>query len=180
VSTTLIATRYAKALLDIALADGILPSVRQELEDIQTLVRAHADLERLVSAPLIAPSRKAAAFGEILAQVGASDLLRRFFQVVAEAARLSLFHPIVAAFRRLVDIHLGVVEAQVTSALPISQLQAERLTQALARRTGRTIRLDLRQDPSLLGGLKVQVGSTVYDASLEGQLRQLKARLLSA
>jgi F-type H+-transporting ATPase subunit delta len=180
VSRTLIAHRYAKALLDIALQDGVLAAVRQELEEVQALVRSSADLERLVSAPLIAPSRKAAAFGAILAQVGASDLLRRFFQVVAGAARLSLFHEIVAAFHRQVDLHLGVVEAQVSSPLPLAEGQAERLSLALARRTGRTIRLALRQDPRLLGGLKVQVGSTVYDASLEGQLRQLKARLLSA
>jgi len=54
------------------------------------------------------------------------------------------------------------------------------LQAALARRTGKTVKLTWRQDPALLGGLKAQIGSTVYDASLKGRLRLLQARLLSA
>ena len=78
------------------------------------------------------------------------------------------------------DERLGVVEASVRTAQPLSADQAEALTRALARRTGKTVKLQWRQDPSILGGVKAQVGSTVYDASIQGQLRLLKARLLSA
>lgn len=179
-SQRLIARRYAKALLDLAVKEGDAAKVQQELQDLGAMVSASPDLDRLVTAPLIAPSKKTAAFIAILRQGGASDLLCRFFQVVTQAARLALFHEIVAAYGELLDERLGIVEAHVTSAHPLSSPQAARLEEALARRTGRTVRLKARQDPALLGGLKVQVGSTVFDASLDGQLRQLGDRLLSA
>jgi len=73
-----------------------------------------------------------------------------------------------------------VLEAGVTTAHALSEAQAKTLTEHLSSRTGATVRLRLHQDASLLGGLKVQVGSTIFDASLQGQLHQLKARLLNA
>jgi len=79
-----------------------------------------------------------------------------------------------------VDERAGIVEAKVASAQPLSEVQSKALVASLGARTGKTIRLTWSQDPALLGGLRVQVGSTVLDASLQGQLRQLKAQLLSA
>lgn len=179
-SSRLVARRYAKALLDIGITQGTLPALQKELGDLDRLVRSNPDLERLMSAPLIAPSRKAAALEAVLVQAGVSQTTRRFLRAVAVGARLGCFHDIVAAFDSLVDGHMGVIEAGVTTAHPLSDLQAKVLTERLAARTGATIRLRWRQDASLIGGLKVQLGSTIFDASLQGQLSQLKARLLNA
>lgn len=179
-SSRLVARRYTKALLELAVKQNVLIPVQQELESIQALVRGHADLERLVSAPLISPSQKARAFDAVLETAGTSPLVRRFFVVVAESARLNLFHALVSSYHEQVDAHLGIVEAHVASAQPLSEAQSAALSETLSRRTGRTVRLKLRQDASLLGGLRVQIGSTIYDASLRGQLAQLKSRLLSA
>lgn len=175
-----VARRYAKALAEIGETQGTLQAFLQELDAIDALVRANADLQRLVSFPLIAPSKRTAAFDAILEQAGTSTMLRKFFTVVAQAARLSLLHDIVAAFHDLVDEKMGVVEARITSAQSLSELQSERLSASLAVRTGKTIRIKWHQNPALLGGLQVQLGSTVYDASLQGRLRLLKAQLLSA
>jgi F-type H+-transporting ATPase subunit delta len=68
----------------------------------------------------------------------------------------------------------------VHSSQPLSGTQTAALTASLAHRTGKTIRFRWQPDPAVLGGVRVQVGSTVYDASLQGQLRLLKTRLLSA
>jgi F-type H+-transporting ATPase subunit delta len=75
---------------------------------------------------------------------------------------------------------MGVVQASVSSAQILTEAQSRNLTASLASRTGKTIRVKWQQDPALLGGLRVQLGSTVYDASLQGRLRLLKAQLLSA
>lgn len=179
-SARLIAQRYAKALLELAAKENAVERVQQELAALQALVRGNADLTRLVEAPLIAPAKKAAVLAEILRKTGASDLLRRFFQVVALAARLELFHDIVAAYARLVDVRNGVVEALVTTAAPMNAPQEAELLRTLQHRTGRTVRVRMAQDPRLLGGLKVQLGSTVFDATLDGRLRLLQAQLCSA
>jgi len=180
VSTRAVARRYAKALAEIGESQGTLQDLLRELDAVDTLVRSNPDLQRLVAFPLIAPSKRAAAFDAILEKAGASPMLRKFFTVVAQAARLSLFHDLVASFHELVDEKMGVVEARITSAQALTGVQSQRLTASLATRTGRTVRIKWHQDPALLGGLKVQLGSTVYDASLQGRLRLLKAQLLSA
>ena len=94
--------------------------------------------------------------------------------------RLDLLPDLRRTFADLVDERAGIVEAKVASAQPLSEAQAEALIASLTARTGKTIRLSWHQDQTLLGGVKVQVGSTVLDASLQGQLRQLKTQLLSA
>ncbi len=175
-----IARRYAKALADIGESRGTLLDLLKELDAVEALVNSNADLRRLVSFPLIAPSKRAAAFDTILEQAGASEMLRKFFKVVAQAARLSILHDIVATFHELVDLKMGVVQASVSSAQTLTDAQTRNLTISLASRTGKTIRVKWQQDPALLGGLRVQLGSTVYDASLQGRLRLLKAQLLSA
>ena len=176
----LIAKRYAKALLEIGDQGGNLAELQQELSKISALVKSNADLTRLVQSPLVLPSRKSEVFDAVLAQAQAYPTLRNFFKVVAGAGRLTLLSDIEAAFHELVDARAGVVEAHVVSPQALTGPQTEALKASLSQRTGKTIRLRWKQDPSLLGGLKVQVGSTVYDASLQGQLRQLKAQLLSA
>ena len=179
-SKRLIARRYAKALAGIAQDQGTLERTQAELAAVAALVRGNADLERLCFYPLLAPALKAKALDAVLGAAGIGATVRRFYSVVAGAARLDLVFELASAFDELVDQRMGVVEASVQSAQPLDAAQTQALASALARRTGKTIKLRWRQEPSLLGGVKAQVGSTVYDASILGQLRQLKERLLSA
>lgn len=179
-SSRLTARRYAKALLQIGDQQGNVPQLQQELEMVAAAVAANADLSRLVASPLVLPTKKAEVFETILAKANVSQTLRHFFRVVAEAGRLNLLPELRRTFADLVDERAGIVEAKVASAQPLSEAQAQALVASLAARTGKTIRLTWSQDAALLGGLKVQVGSTVLDASLQGQLRQLKTQLLSA
>jgi F-type H+-transporting ATPase subunit delta len=180
VSSRLTARRYAKALLQIGDQQGNVPQLQQELDTIAAAVAANADLMRLVASPLVLPRKKAEVFETILAAAKVSETLRHFFRVVAEAGRLNLLPDLRRTFADLVDERAGIVEAKVVSAQPLTEAQSQALVVSLAARTGKTIRLSWSQDATLLGGLKVQVGSTVLDASLQGQLRQLKTQLLSA
>ena len=179
-SSRLTARRYAKALLQIGDQQGNVPQLQQELDTIATTVAANADLMRLVASPLVLPRKKAEVFETILAAAKVSETLRHFFRVVAEAGRLNLLPDLRRTFADLVDERAGIVEAKVASAQPLTEAQSKALVVSLGARTGKTIRLSWSQDSTLLGGLKVQVGSTVLDASLQGQLRQLKTQLLSA
>ena len=179
-SSRLTARRYAKALLQIADKQGNVSQLQQELETVAAAVAANADLSRLVASPLVLPTKKAQVFEAILVAAKVSETMRHFFKVVAEAGRLNLLPDIRRTFADQVDERAGIVEAKVTSAQPLSDAQAKALISSLGSRTGKTIRLSWHQDATLLGGVKVQVGSTVLDASLQGQLRQLKTQLLTA
>ena len=179
-SKRLVARRYAKALAGLLGDQENLLKVQRELAAVADLVRSNPDLERLAFYPLLAPSQKARALDAVLSSAGLSDTVRRFFGVVAAAARLDLVYDLSSAFDELVDERMGVVAASVQTAHPLSAPQTAALQAALARRTGKTVKLTWRLDPSMLGGVKAQIGSTVYDASIKGQLRLLQARLLSA
>ena len=179
-SSRLIARRYAKALLEIGTQAGSVAQLQQELDRVAVAVEGNADLNRLVHSPIVLPKKKAQVFEAILSSAQVSGTLRSFFRVVAESGRLNLLHPIRVSLNELVDERAGIVEASVASAHPLSEAQAQALSAALAKRTGKTIRLTFRQDRNLLGGVKVQVGSTILDASLQGQLHQLKSKLLTA
>ena len=179
-SSRLTARRYAKALLQIGDKQGNVPQLQQELDTVAAAVAANADLSRLVASPLVLPTKKAEVFEAILAAAKVSETLRHFFRVVAEAGRLNLLPDLRRTFGDLVDERAGIVEAKVTSAQALTEVQEQALIASLATRTGKIIRLTWHQDTALLGGVKVQVGSTVLDASLQGQLRQLKSQLLSA
>ena len=179
-SSRLTARRYAKALLQIGDQQGNVPELKEELDTVAAAVAANADLSRLVGSPLVLPTKKAEVFETILAAAKVSQTLRHFFRVVAEAGRLNLLPDIRRTFADQVDERAGIVEAKVASAQPLTEAQGKALVASLAMRTGKTIRLTWSQDTGLLGGLKVQVGSTVLDASIQGQLRQLKTQLLSA
>ena len=178
-SNRLVANRYAKALVEIGDLHGDLVVLQHELSEVAALVRGNSDLQRLVANPLVLPTHKAYVFDAVMRQAGISMTLGNFFKVVTEGGRLGLIYEIEQAFNALVDEKAGVVEATVVSASPLSDQQAQQLTSTLGRRMGKSIRLIQKQDPELIGGLKVQVGSTVLDASLQGQLHQLKTQLLS-
>lgn len=176
----LVARRYAKALLEIGAKAGTLDQLQKELDLLGAMVAQSADLQRLLASPMALPKKKAEVMEAILKQAGASTTMQRFVKVVAEGGRLAILPILAEVFHDLVDEKNGVVVAKVTSAQALSDSQQSALKASLAARTGKTVRLALAQDASLLGGLKVQVGSTVFDASLRGRLAILKQQLLNA
>jgi F-type H+-transporting ATPase subunit delta len=89
-------------------------------------------------------------------------------------------YDLATAFNDLVDKHEGILSATVISAQPLTEAQEHKLAESFSKRFGKEMHLTTQHDNSLLGGLTVQVGSTVYDASLKGRLRMLKEKLLSA
>ena len=96
-----------------------------------------------------------------------------FLGVLAENRRLAQLPAIIRAFRALAAHHRGETTAEVASAHPLSSDQVDALRQALRQRLGRDIAVDLSVDPSLLGGLKVRIGSQMIDSSIKTRLNSL-------
>ena len=94
--------------------------------------------------------------------------------------RASALGPIIAAFERLVETHRGVIAAHVTTAVPLSPAQSDTLSSALRTAFGKDPLIETHVDPAILGGLRVRVGSRLYDASLKSKLDSLKFALKRA
>lgn len=175
------ATRYARALFDVALAERVdLEAILRELESAAALVSQNAALHRALSNPAIPAARKRGVIEELLARSPVPPILARLLLLLADRDRLTLLPDVAGAFRsRLMD-HQQVVRAQVTTAVPLPADRITALQQGLEELTGRQVRLDVQVDPAIVGGAVARIGSTVYDGSITTQLEKMKQRLVAA
>lgn len=175
------AGRYARAVFDVALAEGLdLDRIAGELDDFAGLVGGHEALRRAVENPAIPASRKRAVVEQLLGRVTVTPIVSRVLLLLADRDRLVLVPELAEAYRtRLMD-HRNVVRAEVTSAIPLGPDRVEALRSGLAQATGRQVQLEVRVDPSIVGGAVARIGSTVYDGSVTTQLEKLRERLVQA
>jgi F-type H+-transporting ATPase subunit delta len=178
-----VAYRYAQALVDIVMAFGsaLKPEdAAAQLRAVEALIWESSDLRTALETPAIPTSRKRAVMGKLLERTGASSLIRNFIFVVIEHRRIALISDIREAFELKLDERLGLVRAEVSSAAPLSAAQTAGLEAELSRLTGKRMRLRFDVDPSLVGGVLARIGSTVYDGSVRGELRELGKKLAAS
>jgi F-type H+-transporting ATPase subunit delta len=175
------AMRYARALFDVALAEHQdLDQISRELSELGGLVAGNQELGRALTHPAIPPARKRAVMEALLSHSPVNPLLSRTLLLLADRDRLALLSDVSDAFRsRLMD-HQQVVRAEVTTAIELPADRVSALQQGLAAATGRKVQLDVRVDPSIVGGAVTKIGSTVYDGSVTTQLERLKRKLAEA
>jgi len=170
------ASRYAKALLDV-LYPSRAEMGRDQLRSFQSVL-ASQDGARLVfeNPTLSTESRK-----DLLNKIGnvlkLDAPIRNFLGLLIDRNRLDVLDEIVATYESLLDEKLGVVKARVTTALELDSKQREEIAARLNALTGKKVRMETFVDPSLIGGLVAQVGSTIYDGSIRQQLQTFKNTL---
>ena len=175
-----VANRYAHALVDIVMAPGspLKPEdALTQLRAVETLIQESPELRTALLTPAIQNSRKRAVMANLLERIGASPLIRNFIYVVIDHRRIGAINEIREAFELQLDERLGFVRAEVSSAAPLNAPQTEGLETELAKLTGKRMRLRFDVDPALLGGVVARIGSTVYDGSVRGELRELGRKL---
>jgi F-type H+-transporting ATPase subunit delta len=173
------ATRYARALLDVVVAERRADPelVAQQLAGFVDLFASHPLLEKVMLNPAVPVPRKTAVMQELTSRADLSPSLAKLLHLLAGRDRLVLLPDLLAAYRdRLLD-HRHVVRAEVTTATALSAERAADIQGSLARMTGRTVQLDMRVDASIIGGVVARIGSTVYDGSVTRQLEKMKQRL---
>jgi F-type H+-transporting ATPase subunit delta len=172
------AIRYARALLDVAVKEKAdLELIENELSQFADLFTHYPLLEKVLLNPAVPVPRKRLAVADVLAQAKFTPIVSKLIALLADRDRLVLVPELLAAYRtRLLD-YRGVVRAEVTTATPLDPSRADAIQKGLAALTGRTVLLATKIDPSIVGGLVAQIGSTVYDASVTRQLERMKETL---
>ena len=141
---------------------------------------AGADLRRLVRSPAFTPVEQTAAIGAVLDRAGIGGLAGNFIRLVASNRRLFALPGMIRAFRSLVQDSKGVVRAEVRVAERPSDALIEEIKASLRDIAKADVDLDLVVDPSLIGGLVVQMGSRMIDASLKTKLNGIRLAMRTA
>ena len=175
-----VATRYAGALVDVVSAPGskLDPAAAlKELHALNELIRDSPNLRSALLSPAVSPARKRAVVARLIEPMGIAQVVRNFLFVIIDHRRVGNFGSIVEAFDTLLDQRLGLVQARVASAQPLTESQQTALGAELSRLAGKKAKLRFSLDPALVAGVVARVGSLVYDGSLRGQLDRLRTKL---
>lgn len=172
-----IAGRYATAIFELAQESGATDAVERDFASLKQAVADSADLASLVRAPIYSSEQQKKGLDAILRRMEANPLTVRFVLLLADKRRLFALTDIIRAFNALLSKQRGEVEAQVTSARPLSDAEVAELKKVLKSKLGRDARLEAKVDPKLLGGLVVKVGSRMIDSSLRTKLDGIRAAM---
>ena len=175
-----LAGRYATAVFELAQEEKNVETLERDFATLKTAIQQSTDLARLVRAPVFTRQQQAKGMKAVLEKIGASPLTTRFVLTVASKRRLFALVDIIRAFEGLVSNQRGQVEAVVTSARALSDGETIALKAAIRSRIGREPRLEARVDPSLLGGLRVNVGSRMIDTSIRTKLNGIRLAMRGA
>lgn len=172
------ANRYARALFDVATKEQQdLDAIDRELGEFIDLMKAQPLFEKVLLNPAVPAPRKRAAVAAVIGGAKLWPVVAKLLVLLAERDRLVLLPDLLAAYRQRVRDMRKIVRAEVVTAEPLSPERAQAVARGLEQMSGRNVQMDLRVDPSIIGGVVARIGSTVYDASIATQLQKMKQRL---
>jgi F-type H+-transporting ATPase subunit delta len=169
---------YAESLFEAALEKGRLEPVREQLAQFVAAEAEVPELRELLRNPQLDARARTAALEELLAD--GDELLRNFLLVLADKGRAGQLDEIGREFERLVAEHEGIVHADLTTAVELSDDEAGKLMSQIETASGRKVEASRSVDPNLIGGIVLQVGSHRLDASVRGRLERLRRELATA
>lgn len=172
--------RYAKALLAIGIDKKCYDSFGRELQRLVEALQQNGELRRVLASPLFSKIKRRNILEEVARRLALSPMMHNFVMVLLDKNRIAALPDIARTYSALVDEQAGRVRATVTAAKPIDPQLQTRLKAALEKQTGKTVLLEPREDPSIVGGLVTQVGDLVFDGSVRSQLFALREQLLAA
>jgi len=171
------ARRYAEAAFEVAQRDGTVETWRSEL-DAAGEIAADDQVGRMLGNPAVALETRIEMAESIFGKTVSKPVLN-LIGLMLRRGRIEQLPRVAAEYRRLDNARQGITLATATSAAPLSPDEVQALTARMEQLTGGRVELDLRTDPSLLGGLGVRIGDRLIDGSVRGRLERLRNQLVS-
>ncbi|MFA7684524.1 MAG: F0F1 ATP synthase subunit delta [Syntrophales bacterium] len=169
-----IAKRYARAFFDIAAEENRYEAYYEELMKFSSIVQESGDLQEFLANPIFDNDDKRAVVKTILEKISLSGIAANFLNLLADKQRIGALPEIMVFYRELMDEALKKVRVQVKTAFPLSVELSGGLAKSLENLTGKQVEMTVEEDPSLLGGIVVKVGDTLYDGSIKSQLNNIR------
>lgn len=169
-----IARRYAAALAEVASERYEADEVEQEIDAWAKLID-ETQLREVFSNPTVPYDQKRRLLEELIARTKVRETTASFLRVLLRNQRIAQLKAVAERFAQVLDERRGVVTAKVTTARPIAEDLQAALGQTMSAVSGRTVKLSFTTDETIVGGVITQIGSTIFDGSIEGQLERLRS-----
>lgn len=177
----MITLRYAHAFEQVVVANKLdAGAALLQLRDFAATFSGSTDLREVLMDPSVPSAQKLKVIDAIGGKLGMFPQVRNFVAVITEHDRLHELNEIIAEYASVADEQSGVSDAEITTAYPLNDQDRVHLEAEVGKLAGGQVRAVYAQDATLLGGVIVKLGSTVYDGSVRGQLAQLKQKLINA
>lgn len=175
----LIAQRYARTLINLAVKKNLVDTIAADLTTLVQLYDDHKRLAWFLRHPRLA-SRAKYQLLEKMMKGRVQDLTLRFMELVLKKGRIEHLSAIRDNYNLQRDDLMGLQRVRVRTAFPLPDNSRSALQKQLNRLTGKETILSIELDRSLLGGVSVQIGDTVFEGSVRGRLNNLRNYLLSS
>ena len=170
-----LARRYAKALYDIGTEQGKSEIFAENLNEIAALLNDNQEVGLMLLNQSIQNDDKKKAINALLD--GVEPMVKNFVNLVVDKNRADSLVAMCASYNELMEEQANIARAEIISAVPLTEEQVKKIEDKFSGLVGQTVKAETIVDASLIGGVRVRIGDTVYDGSLASQLKKLNESL---
>lgn len=168
-----VASRYAKSLLDLAEEKGTLEQVRQDMLLLDKTVQQNRDYQLMLKNPIIKHDKKLAILKAIF-DGKVTPMTSLFLEIITRKNREAVLESVPREFENQYNLKRNIQTATITTAVPLDANLRDEFSRMVANKTGKTIQLEEKVDPSLIGGFVLTIGDTQIDDSIKSSLQRLR------
>ena len=170
-------SRYANALFQLAKEAKVIDTVSNDLTSLEVTINSDVEILKFIQNPSIKKSLKVQFFNTVSQKLELSKLTENFIGLIIKKNRVHYILEMIRAFNDLLSELKGIKSANITSAYKLSDEEVSKIKMKLKDKFNSDFNINLLTDSSLIGGLKIQVGSQMIDSSIKNQLNLLKAKM---
>ena len=164
--------RYSRALFEVSKESNELDEVENKIIDFKQLINKSLEIKNFIKDPTQSIYQQNAVMSLIAKNLGFSKNLTNFFSLLIEKRRIFFINKIFDSFLRLCSKKRGEIKASIISSKKLSQLELDIISKDLSKTIGSKLKFDYKVDKELMGGLKLQLGSTMIDTSIKNKLKK--------
>ena len=172
-----LARKYARALVEVALEKKIQQQVRADLDSFLRLFEENAEFRNVLDNPAIPFRSKREIVKQVGARAQAAEEVTNFLSLLLQNNRITMLPEVQQAFVDVLNEKLGVLSGEVFTSTALRDDQKSNIESGVSGLTGKKVQLGYHEDPSLIGGIKIHLGSTIYDGTILKQLEEIRKRI---
>ena len=174
------ANRYSLALYELASEASVITKVEENSNSFLELISNSKDFRNLIKDPTLSQEILENVINKISENFNLETLFKNFLNFLILKRRFFYIQQILISFNEICSEKKGELKAEIKSAKNLSQQEINKITEELSNTFKSKIKLNYNHDKSLIGGLVVQVGSTMIDTSIKNKLQQIENRMIEA